>query len=110
MSKKERDKWNLMIKTWQMIKEDEFASEEAKQQADLDIATISGVLMSPLFPTGIIRNVLMFTFLGISVLAFYTPYEWLLWSVLIAGCFSPRIMGEVVFRLGRASARKEHND
>ena len=48
-----------MIKTWQMIKEDEFASEEAKQQADLYIATISGVLMSPLFPTGIIRNVLM---------------------------------------------------
>lgn len=101
MPKREREEFNGMMDSFQNILNDENSSTEDKQTAELQIAKFAGVLASPLFPTGIIRNVLMIVFFALGILAFLTPYEWLLWSFFIALAFSPRIVGELSFRYGR---------
>ena len=101
MSTKERDALQEMMKTFQEIVDDGGSTLEEKQIASEQITRLSGRLASPLFPSGIVRIVLMLGFVGLGFLAFLTPYEWLFWSFLIALAFSPRIMGEVVHGSGR---------
>ena len=89
-----------MQKSFQNILDDENSSVAEKQMARDQIAKLSGVLLSPLFPSGIVRIVLMIGLVALGFLAFLTPYEWLFWSFFVALAFSPRIMGEVVHRMG----------
>ena len=101
LPKRERDDLIELMNSFQKILNDENSSAEEKQIAQLQISKIAGTLGSPLFPVGIIRNVLMVGFIALGFLSFYTPYKWLIWSFLIAVTFSPRIVAEVVHGLGR---------
>ena len=101
MSQKERDEIKGMIASFELILNDENSSNEDKQVAERQIVNLSRILASPLFPTGIIRNVLIVNFFALGFLAFLTPYEWLFWSFFIALAFSPRIVGELAHRYGK---------
>ena len=101
MSKKERDELHKLMDYFDIILNNENSSVEAKEMAEYRKAEISGLLLSPLLPIGIVRNILMMGFFAIGVLAFLTPYEWLFWSFFVALAFSPRIMGEIFHGLGR---------
>ena len=100
MSEKERDELFGLLGLNQKLLNCEDASAEDKQRAEDQIVIISGMLLSPLFPTGLARNVLMIGFFVLGVLAFITPYEWLFWSFFIGLAFSPRITGELARRFG----------
>ena len=97
MSKKERDEIKGLIYSFEVILNDINSSTEEKQAAEYQIVSLSGILLSPLFPTGIFRNILMISFFALGFLAFLTPYEWLFWSFFIALAFSPRIVGELAY-------------
>lgn len=101
MSKKERDEIKGLIVNFEGILNDAKSSAEEKQVAEHQIEKLSGLLLSPLFPTGIIRNFFMIGLFALGFLAFLTPYEWLFWSFFISLAFSPRIVGELAFRYGR---------
>ena len=101
MSKKERDELHKLMDGLDIILNNENSSEAVKEMAEYHKAAISGYLLSPLFPIGIIRNILMTGFFAIGFLAFLTPYEWLFWSFFIALAFSPRIVGKIIHVSGR---------
>ena len=101
MSKKERDEIKGLIVSFELILNDENSTDEEKQVAEHHTVNLTGVLASPLFPTGIIRNVLMIGFFALGFFAFLTPYEWLFWSFFIALAFSPRIVGELAYKYGK---------
>ena len=101
MSKKERDELLKLVDNFDYILNDDDSSAEEKEEAKYHKIRISGLLLSPLFPIGIIRNILMMGFFVIGFLAFLTPYEWLFWSFFIALAFSPRIVGEITHGLGK---------
>ena len=98
--KQERDKLLAFLNLQQAILKDESLSSDLRQEAEDQMAIISGMLLSPLFPAGFLRNALMIGFCALGVLAFLTPYEWLFWSFFIGLTFSPRIVGEMAVRLG----------
>ena len=77
------------------------SNAEEKETAEVQLASISGALLSPIFPAGITRKVLMIGFFALGFLAFLTPYEWLFWFFFIALLFSPRIVGELAHLMGR---------
>lgn len=106
ISKKERDEIKGLIENFEGILNDEISSAEEKQVAEDQIIKLSGILLSPLFPAGILRIVLMLSFFALGFLAFLTPYEWLFWSFFIALAFSPRIVGEMAFLRGRMVGRR----
>lgn len=102
----ERNALLEMQKTFQKVLHDDNASVAERQIASEQVARLSGLLVSPLLPSGIIRNVLMLGFVTLGFLAFLTPYEWLFWSFFIALAFSPRIMGEVIHGTSRLASRR----
>ena len=80
--------------------QNETLTQEQKQEIELQIAKVSGQLLSIWLPIGITRKILMLSFFLIGLLSFFTQYEWLFWSFLIAGSFSPRLVGKISFWFG----------
>ena len=78
-------------------------TQEEREKLELHAASLAGSLLSSWLPIGIVRKVAMLTFFCIGILGFITEYEWLIWSFLLACGLSPRIAGEVAFRLGQSS-------
>ena len=70
MSKKERDEIRGLIENFEVILNDEISSAEEKRVAEHQINKLSGMLLSPLLPAGIIRIVLMLGFLLLVFLRF----------------------------------------
>ena len=105
LPRRHRDDLSRMLSFWQGVENEETASAEDKREAELQQAAIAGLLLSPILPTGLIRNILMFGFFVVGTLAFLTPYQWLFWSFFIALAFSPRIVGTVSRRVGQAAGR-----
>ncbi|MDP2599089.1 MAG: hypothetical protein Q8P49_04645 [Candidatus Liptonbacteria bacterium] len=64
-------------------------------------ATIAGVFLSNWLPSGIVRRFFMFLFFGLGILGslFYSLY--FLFFLIIAGMFSPRLVGKVAVLLGK---------
>ena len=77
---------------------------ELPQEIENLEAAVAGHLLSPWFPYGIWRKVAMIFFFTLGLMAFITPFQWLLWSSLFSLCFSPRLMGEAAVLAGRFSA------
>ena len=94
-----------------LVVNSDLTSPEEKQQSELEIAKIAGHLMSPLLPTGIVRNVLMVVCIIVGVTGLLSSYWWLCLFLPVPLAFSPRITGELSylvgrFQAGRASATK----
>ena len=107
MTKKERDELRSLQSTFLSILSDEHASAEGKRTASEQVFALSGALMSPLLPSGIVRNVLMIGFIAIGILAFLTPYKWLFLSFFVALAYSPRVVGELSVLSGRVQRINE---
>ncbi len=80
---------------------DETLSLEDRQELENHKASLSGALLSPILPTGMIRMFIMFSCFVLGTSAFYTDYEFLVWFLLIGCSFSPRLIGEIAVLLGR---------
>ena len=101
MTKKEQDELRSLQSTFLSVLSDERASAEEKRTASEHVFALAGALMSPLLPTGVIRNALMFGFVAVGILAFLTPYKWLFLSFFVALAISPRVVGELSVLSGR---------
>ena len=104
MSRQEKETLDACFALHNKFLNEEGISAEDKRRSEEQIALITGTLLSPLLPIGLVRKVLMFGFFALGVLAFLTPYEWLFWSFFIGLTFSPRIVGELAIRLGRRNS------
>ena len=62
--------------------------------------------LSTWLPVDNVSRIFMLCFFLIGFLGFFTSYEWLVWSFLIAGIFSPRLMGEITLKLGQMNKHK----
>ena len=82
-------------------KESSGLSEENIKELEHTLAAISGALLSSWLPRGIVRKLLLFFFLLIGIFGslFYSYY--FLISFVIAGMFSPRVVGEAAIFIGR---------
>jgi hypothetical protein len=66
---------------------------------------VAGALASPLLPVGLARQLLAALFVVIALSGISRGEWWFLVFLAVAACFSPRIVGEVSYALGRASRR-----
>jgi len=78
-------------------------SYEERQRLELLQAQLSGELMTPWLPYGVVRKLLMliFVFLGVVGVLAGNVYTALL--LIFAILFSPRVVGELAYRLGKFS-------
>ncbi len=81
--------------------DDETLSLEDRQELENHKASLSGALLSPILPTGIVRIFCMFGCFALGASSFYTDYEFLVWFFLVGCSFSPRLIGEIAVLLGR---------
>jgi len=81
--------------------QDENLTQERREEIELLMARVSGQLLSIWLPIGITRKILMASFFLIGLLGFFTQYQWLIYSILIAGCFSPKLVGLITYWFGR---------
>ena len=105
LPKQERDELYRALHVLQSLNDLENTGAKDKQENDNLSAAIAGTLYSPLLPTGLFHNVLMFACFAVGTLAFLTTYRWLFCFYLIAMAFSPWIRGGVYFRTGQAVRR-----
>ena len=66
----------------------------------------AGKALSTWLPVDTVSRIFMLCFFLIGFLGFFTSYEWLVWSFLIAGIFSPRLLGEITLKLGQMNRNK----
>jgi hypothetical protein len=83
--------------------EEELTVEQAEQAGK---AGKAGKALSTWLPVDNVSRIFMLCFFLIGFLGFFTSYEWLVWSFLIAGIFSPRLMGEITLKLGQMNKHK----
>ena len=88
-----QDKFNNIL-------ENEDLSQEQREKLELDVARIAGHLMSSWLPAGIMRKILMLAFILIGFLGFFSQFQWLICSFILAGMFSPRLVGETAIIVG----------
>jgi hypothetical protein len=107
MDKKLNQQLKDLLEKLMNIRENEDLTQEEREKLDLDIARISGQLLSPWLPLGIMRKILMSVFILIGFLGFISQYQWLIYSFIIAGFFSPRVVGETAMMIGKASRKSK---
>ena len=105
MNKEEQKELKGVLEELNNELQNENLTQEQKKEIELHKARISGTLMSIWLPIGITRKILMLSFFLIGLLGFFTQYEWLIWSILISGSFSPRLVGEISYYLGKMSKK-----
>ena len=92
-----------------MLPEGDLATEddlENRKDLELMMAGISSSLLSPILPVGLLRQFACLLLIGLTIAAFYTPYEWLLWCFIPAVFTSPFLTGCVAYLAGVASRKK----
>jgi hypothetical protein len=68
-------------------------------------AALAGQLLSSWLPIGVIRKLIFLTLLIFAVIGIATEPQWYHFlSILIALIFSPRVVGEITYALGKIIA------
>lgn len=98
-----REKGPQILELIQESLRDDGLTAEQRQQLERTASMLAGYQMSFWLPTDLIRRVLMFLFLTVGVIGglLWSPWCWLF--VLLGCSFSPRIVGEVAFLIGKFS-------
>ena len=81
-------------------------TENWEEELTVEQAAEAGKALSTWLPVDNVSRIFMLCFFLIGFLGFFTSYEWLVWSFLIAGIFSPRLMGEITLKLGQMNRNK----
>ena len=110
MNKEEHKQLKDVLEELTKESQNENLTQEQRQEIELHIARVSGKLLSIWIPIGITRKILMASFFLIGLLGFFTQYEWLIYLILIAGLFSPRLTGEISYMLGSMLGRMNKKD
>ena len=110
MNKEEYKQLKDVLEELTKESQNENLTQEQRQEIEHHIATVSGTLLSIWIPIGITRKILMASFFLIGLLGFFTQYEWLIYLILIAGLFSPRLTGEISYMLGSMLGRMNKKD
>lgn len=97
------------LKLLDLLEEAKSRFGELPEELELLEVAVTGRLLSPWLPHGAWRKVAMLGFFGLGWLAFFTPYQWLLWSFLVCLAFSPRVAGKMAVWAGRRSAGRARN-
>jgi hypothetical protein len=85
------------------------SENEMPEQIDIARAALGGALLSKWFPPGPVRKVLMALCVVVGFQGFLTGSYLYFLSFLVAGIFSPRIVGELAFAVGRIAGRFSSN-
>ena len=101
LTKREKQDLDAAFDVHMYVVNSDYASQEQKEQSKLEIAKILGHSMSPLFPTGMTRNVLMAACMAFGIAGFFVSYWWLGLFIPVALAFSPRIAGELCYLAGQ---------
>lgn len=68
-------------------------------------AALAGQAMSVWLPIGLLRKMIFFALIIFGLVGMLKTTEWYHWAVLIfAASMSPRLMGEVLYAVGRFAA------
>ena len=100
MNKKQNQQLKDLLEKFNNILENEDLSQDEREKIKQNIVRISGQLLSTWLPAGIMRKILMLAFILIGFLGFFSQYEWLICSFILAGMFSPRLVGETANIVG----------
>ena len=110
MNKEQQKELKDVLEELTKESQNENLTHEEREILELHMARVAGSLMSIWLPIGITRKILMASFFLIGLLGFFTQYEWLIYLILIAGLFSPRLTGEISYRLGSMLGRMNKKD
>ena len=82
------------------LKSDDLTVEQ-REELEIHADKLSGVLLSIWFPIGVGRKLIMFVLFSIGIYGLEIENDYLLISWILLPCFSPRIVGEVSYLIGR---------
>jgi hypothetical protein len=85
------------------------SENEVPEQIDIARAALAGVRLSKWFPPGFLRKALMALCVVVGFQGFLTGSYLYFLSFLVAGIFSPRIVGELAFAVGRIAGQFSSN-
>ena len=85
------------------LKSDDLTVEQ-REELEVHSAKLSGVLLSIWFPMGIARKLIMVVIFLVGIYGLVIGNHYFLFSWIILPMFSPRLMGEVSYFMGRISA------
>ena len=98
-----QEKAKKALEQIQEMLKDKTLTDEERQELEIHEDKLAGALLSTWLPVGVLRKLLMMTFVLVAVYGFVSGMNWLIASSVIAGMFSPRLVGEVTYLLGRLS-------
>ena len=85
------------------------SENQMPENIDIARAALAGVRLSKWFPPGLVRKVLMALCVVVGFQGFFTGSYLYLLSFFVAGIFSPRIVGELAFAVGRIAGQFSRN-
>lgn len=103
-----RENWpEAVTKIHELLESDSISDDEKDRLRNIS-AMMSGYLLSFWLPKGIIRKTLMFMSFIIGIIGILQWSAWFLLFVFLGCCFSPRIIGEVSYFIGKLKAAQNH--
>ena len=87
----------------EQLKRDDLTSEE-RAELVMHADRLSGLLLSIWFPMGIGRKLIMLVIFLVGIYGLLIGNHYFLFSWVILPMFSPRLVGEIAFLMGRFSA------
>lgn len=105
MDKKSNQEHKELLKELNKVLQDENLSQEERETLELHVARVSGLLLNTWLPIGVMRKTFMLSFILIGFAGFFSSNQWLFFSFLIAGIFSPRLIGEIALLIGEIAFR-----
>ena len=100
MNKKQNQQLKDLLEKFNNMLENEDLSQDEREKIKQNIVRISGQLLSTWLPAGFMRKILMLAFILIGFLGFFSQFQWLICSFILAGMFSPRLVGETAIIVG----------
>lgn len=98
-----REKGRQMLEVIHESLRDDSLTTEQRQQLERTESMLAGYQMSFWLPTTMIRKVLMALFLAVGVIGAFQWNPWFGLFILLSCSFSPRIVGEVLYFIGKLS-------
>lgn len=98
-----REKGPQMLELIHKSLRDDSLTTEQREKLERTASMLAGYQMSFWLPTTLGRKVLMFLFLAIGVIGVFQWSPWLGLFILLGCSFSPRIVGEILFFIGKLS-------
>ena len=103
MNKLQYEEIKKTLKEIELILKDDSLTKEQREKFENDRAGLSGALLSIWFPMSNLRRFIMLCLFFIGVFGIYSEDKNFMISFIFIIFFSPRIMGEIAFLLGRIS-------